>query len=349
MPRTQRRSGEPRVTAAHVAERAGVSVGAVSLVVNGKAAGRVSPAVAERIREAVRELGYVVDQSASLLSSGSSRTILLVAPDLSNPFYGSVIRGVRRALGETYQLLLPVSDFGRTDQAEDLRRLKGLRAAGVLIGSPSPESLTEATTTPPTVLVDSAGLQGGVAAVNLDVATGARELARHLASIGHRHVGYLDNETASATFVSRSKAFWETAAELGVSEAVPRAYGFVELEAAAETFREVWPAWHTAGVTAVVCSTDVQAYGVLLAAQDMGIDVPGRLAVAGFDDLPYSKISRPALTTVALPGDELGFLAGSLLRSIIDGDDPGEPLRTVPGSLVIRESTAAPVPDTTGR
>ncbi|MDF2562171.1 MAG: LacI family transcription regulator [Microbacterium sp.] len=314
----------------------------MSLVVNGKAEGRVSAALVARVRAAVDELGYVVDQSASTLSSGSTRTIVMVAPDPSNPYYGSVISGVKEGLGAHYQLLLSITESGRQPDASDIRGIIGLRIAGLLVGAPSPRFLTDLPIPIPTVLVDSDGTDRSVPSVNLAAADGARALAEHLAMMGHKRVAYIDNETGSATFAARREAFWETAARIGLQVVEPAAYATVDtIDAAADAFRECWPAWRRSRATAVVCSTDTQAYGVLWEANALGVRIPDQLAVAGFDDLPYSRVSNPSLTTVALPGRELGREAARALRSLLEGADVSPRVRTLPAQLIERQSTAA--------
>ena len=126
-----------RTTAAMVAARAGVSTATVSLVANGKTAGRVSEDNIARVREAIAELGYVVDGVGSSLAKGVSSIVILVAPDISNPFFAKVIAGVRESLGADYQLLLSVTDAGEFPQADDVRKLMALRPAGLLVDAPN--------------------------------------------------------------------------------------------------------------------------------------------------------------------------------------------------------------------
>src|SRR5690242_18475170 len=124
------------VTAAMVAERAGTSVATVSLVANGKDAGRVSTANAERVRRAIDDLGYVGDHAARALSRGTSDLIVLVAPDSSNPFFSDVVSGIRAEVGERFQLLLSVTGPGEVPRAADLSLLAGLRPAGLIVAAP---------------------------------------------------------------------------------------------------------------------------------------------------------------------------------------------------------------------
>ncbi len=119
-----------------VAARAGVSTATVSLVANGKTRGRVSEDNISRVRDAIAELGYVVDGIGSSLAKGVSSIVILVAPDISNPFFAKVIAGVRESLGSDYQLLLSVTDAGEFPQADDVRRLMALRPGRPAGGRP---------------------------------------------------------------------------------------------------------------------------------------------------------------------------------------------------------------------
>lgn len=336
--RSSRSSRRKRVTAVMVAQEAGVSTATVSLVVSGKAKGRVSPANQTKVEAAVERLGYVVDTAGSSLSKGFSPIVVLVATDIANPFYAELIAAARTALGDRYELLLFVSDPGSQADADNIRRLVSLRPAGFLIDAPNADLLDGLPAETPAVLLDAPGLSDSWPAVNLDVAGGAAELARHLAGLGHRHVGYLDSTVDADTFRVRREAFLSAAAELGM-EAGQRASSLTTIDAAAEAFAEVWPQWRDAGVTAVVGCTDIHAYGILDSARAAGVSVPDELAVAGFDDLPYSRYTTPSLTTVRLPSGELGSDAGAALRALIEGEVLDEATVMLASELVIRDST----------
>jgi len=324
-----------------VAARAGVSTATVSLVANGKTRGRVSEENVSRVRQAIAELGYVVDSVGSSLARGVSSIVVLVAPDISNPFFAKVIAGVRESLGSDFQLLLSVTEAGEFPSAGDVRRILALRPAGLLVDAPDAAFLEDLSTPAPMVLLDAPGMEGYAPSVNLDVAHGARELAAHLAASGHRRVAYVDSVTGTATFDLRRSAFLQEAAALGM-ETNPAwiASTTIDVGAAAEAFTAAWPKWQQAGVTAVVCATDTHAYGVLQEARVAGVSIPDQLAVAGFDDLPYSATSNPGLTSVHLPAAPLGLKAGEQLRSLIEGRPLEQPDLTLESSLIVRGSTA---------
>ncbi|WP_457967920.1 LacI family DNA-binding transcriptional regulator [Arthrobacter sp. D1-29] len=325
-----------------VAARAGVSTATVSLVANGKTAGRVSEDNISRVREAISELGYVVDGIGSSLAKGVSSIVLLVAPDISNPFFAKVIAGVRESLGADYQLLLSVTDAGEFPQADDVRKLMALRPAGLLVDAPNADFLEELSAAGPLVLLDAPGLEAYAPSVNLDVAHGARELAAHLAAVGHSEAAYLDSLTGTATFDVRREAFLAEAEERGISVKPGSVISTtIDVGAAAQAFAAAWPQWQEAGVTAVVCATDTHAYGVLQEARVAGVRIPAELAVAGFDDLPYSATSNPSLTSVHLPATPLGAKAGEQLRRLMEGLPLEQPQLTLESSLVVRNSTSA--------
>ncbi|WP_442862007.1 LacI family DNA-binding transcriptional regulator [Arthrobacter sp. H-02-3] len=334
------RGRTPRVTAAMVAARAGVSTATVSLVANGKTRGRVSEDNISRVQEAIAELGYVVDSIGSSLAKGISSIVILVAPDISNPFFAKVIAGVRGALGADYQLLLSVTDAGEFPRVDDVRRLLALRPAGLLVDAPSAAFLDELSVAGPLVLLDAPGLESFAPSVNLDVGHGARLLARHLADAGHKRAAYVDSVTGTATFEIRRAAFLAESAALGIAVAPDHVIGTtIDVGAAASAFAAAWPAWQRDGVTAVVCATDTHAYGVLQEARVAGVRIPQELAVAGFDDLPYSATSSPGLTSVHLPGDALGAKAGEQLLRLMEGKGLEEPQLILQSSLIVRGST----------
>lgn len=323
-----------------VAAHAGVSTATVSLVANGKTEGRVSAENVAKIKAAIEELGYVVDGIGSSLARGGGNLVILAAPDVANPFFAKVISGVRTALGTDYQLLLAVSDPGSLPTPEEVRALMSLRPAGLLVDAPDAAFLDRLHSTAPVVLLDAPGVEGYAPSVNLDVGHGARDLARHLAALGHTRVAYLDSTGGTATFGVRREAFLAQAAVSGIEvPAEAMASTPIDVGAAAAVFAGAWPAWQRIGITAVVCCTDTHAYGVLQEARVAGIAIPAALAVAGFDDLPYSATSNPALTSVHLPAEALGEQAGRALRELMQGGVLAEPARMLASNLIERAST----------
>jgi DNA-binding LacI/PurR family transcriptional regulator len=151
----------------------------------------------------------------------------------------------------------------------------------------------------------------------------------------------VDGITGTTTFHLRREAFLEEAAACGLVVADGHVISTaIDVGAAAAAFADAWPAWQREGVTAVVCGTDTHAYGVLQEARVAGVRIPAELAVAGFDDLPYSATSNPSLTSVHLPAARLGLKAGEQLRRLMEGLVLEEPHVTLESSLVVRGSTS---------
>ncbi|PRA10130.1 LacI family transcriptional regulator [Arthrobacter sp. MYb211] len=329
-----------KVTAALVAAHAGVSTATVSLVANGKSSGRVSKRNEARVRESIRELGYYVDSIGSSLARGVSSLVILVAPDISNPFFAKLIAGVRGVLGEDYQLLLSVTDAGLSPSAAETRRLLGLRPAGLLVHAPTPEFLAELSSPLPMIALDAPDAPENVPSVNFDVLQGARDVAAHLAAQGHRKVGYLDANTGTATLRTRREAFLSAAAEHGMevpADAIRSST--IEMGDAAATFSANWKQWKHAGITALACATDTHAYGVLHGASVAGVRIPQELAVTGFDDLPFSATSNPSLTSVRLDAEAVGIEAAQALRTLIEGKDLERFQLLLSSELMVRASS----------
>lgn len=340
---TDHRALRGRVRAADVAAAANVSISTVSLVVNDKWEGRVAADTVTRVRSAVDRLGYVVDESARRLATGAAGAVAVVTPAFTNPFYARVSLGAAAALGSDHQVLFTVPELG-DDPVSTLSRLQGVRLAGVLVAAPSAELVRALPADLPTVVLDAPGVGTGRPRVDLDVRDGARQLAAHLLGLGHRQVAFMNATPETETFAicreHLAAALRSSGAEL---VHVDRLASDVDAGAAHGAALAAMPELVAADVTAIVCATDLHAYGLLRACADRGIRVPDHWSVAGFDDQPLSAYVSPALTTVAFPADELGRQAGRLLAELMAADTraPETPASIVlPVTLVVRSSTS---------
>ena len=326
-----------RVKATDVAARARVSVATVSLVANGKAAGRVSEGTIRRVRQAIDELGYVVNQAARSLATGRRQCVALVAQDMTNPFISAIAAGVAEALGGQTQLLLVVSGSG--SQEPDMRHVFGTDVDGVLLDYPVtvPSDALEAQR--PIVIMDDPKIPGRASSVCFDLRAGAGQLASHLVTLGHRTIAYLDSPRPVATFADRRRYLIDELRRQRKDVRILRVHSDIEISAARAKVVASWPAWAEAGVTAIVAASDVQAYGALGALAQLKVDVPGRVSVASFDDLPFAAIVSPPLTAISLPAFDLGFEAATLLREIIERGNQTRRSVVLPSRLTVRDST----------
>ena len=321
--------------ATDVARAAGVSIATVSLVVNGKAAGRVSPATRRRVEQVIEELGYEVNSAARTLATGRRHCIAFVASDVANPFISTIAAGIVSVLGTDYQLLLAISGSERA--LPDLRRVLAFGVDGVLLDLPLGAEVRKAAPQVPLVSLDDPSSPVGISRVLFGLQDAAAELAEHLAALGHRTVAYLDAARPWATFKSRRDAFVKEAKRCGM--AVISARSDIEIAATRETVSHHLDRWLQAEVTAIVAASDVQAYGALDALRAGRVAVPARMSLASFDGLPFAGITNPPLTTVSLPAYDLGTHGARLMLRLIEAPDGAVTAIELPATLQVREST----------
>ncbi|MDQ0712213.1 LacI family repressor for deo operon, udp, cdd, tsx, nupC, and nupG [Streptomyces luteogriseus] len=332
--------GSTRPTSRDVAQAAGVSQAAVSLVLGDKWRGRVSEATAERVRQAARDLGYRPNLAARNLRLGRTRTVLLVVPALTTEFFAGVYTGAARVAAEHgFGVVLYPSPEG-IGPARDPFASAQAALDGVIASSMAADALTairgEAL---PLVMLDSdpAGSLGA-ATVNLDIADGVRQAAEHLLTLGHRRFLHLAADVPSWTFEVRSRELAARLAEVpGTSVRTARAPISIDgaLAATAAALSEPGPR-----PTAIVCDDDKLAAGAYKAARRLGLRVPDDLSVTGLDDLALATAIDPELTTVRLDAELFGERGMEALLAVLEGRTPegGD----IPVQLVVRGSTAPP-------
>ncbi|MFH8661439.1 LacI family DNA-binding transcriptional regulator [Streptomyces afghaniensis] len=332
--------GSTRPTSRDVAQAAGVSQAAVSLVLGDKWRGRVSEATAQRVREAARDLGYRPNLAARNLRLGRTRTVLLVVPALTTEFFAGVYTGAARVAAEHgFGVVLYPSPEG-IGPARDPFASAQAALDGVIASSMAADALTairgEAL---PLVMLDSdpAGSLGA-ATVNLDIADGVRQVTEHLLSLGHHRFLHLAADVPSWTFEVRAR---ELAARLagvpGTSVRTARSPISIEGAVAAAETALSGPGPRP---TAVVCDDDQLAAGTYKAARRLGLRVPDDLSVTGLDDLALATAIDPELTTVRLDAELFGERGMAALLAVLEGREPegGD----IPVRLVVRGSTAPP-------
>ncbi len=328
------------MTSRDIADAAGVSQATVSNVLNRPEI--VAVETRERVHAAIRHMNFVVNGSARTLRVGRSRTLGVIALDLTNPFWGEVTRGVSDgAAARGYSVLLGSSGETREGETNLLRIFEEHRVGGVLVSSvdlESPEIVSLDKHGIKVVLLDERDVSGRYSSVSLDQVMGARLIAEHLLAEGHRRIG----------FINVSHDIWWSRERLrGLQEAMLAAGEdpdtvITEFPIATMTTQAAEPALgellaRAPGLTAIVCVNDMVALGVLKKLRDLGIRVPQDISVVGFDDSYFAALLSPALTTVRQQPYHLGRTAAEL---VIDRH-PTDPIRTIvyQPSLVVRDST----------
>ena len=328
------------VTIKDVARVAGVSPSTVSRALND------SPLIREetkaRIRRIAQELGYERNELARGLVKGASGAIGLVIPDITNPFFAEVTRGVGEvAHARGYGVILCNTEEDPDRERSYIRLLRRKRVDGLILTSVTAEdpylkALARSKT--PFVLVSRACQLVPAPYVGVDDRLGGRLAVEHLVELGHRRIGFIGGPADVQSSLDRLAAFEAVLTEHGIpvreewisfSDFTQRA-GY---RAGKELLRrKVRP-------SAVFAANDVVALGVLQAADELGLRVPEDLSVLGYDDISYAGLPRIELTTVAQPSFEMGKIAAEWLLSVLEGG-PRRLYRLLTPKLVVRRTTA---------
>jgi len=337
--------GSTRPTSRDVAQAAGVSQAAVSLVLGDKWRGRVSETTAERVRRAARELGYRPNLAARNLRLGRTRTVLLVVPALTTEFFAGVYTGAARvAARHGFGVVLYPSPEG-VGPARDPFASAQAALDGVIASSMAADALTAIRGDQlPLVMLDS-DPEGslGAATVNLDIRDGVRQVAEHLLGLGHRHFLHLAADIPSWTFDIRARELAARVASVpGTSLRTATAPISIEGARAAAEAALAGADGAKGRPTALVCDDDKLAAGAYKAARRLGLRVPEDVSVTGLDDLALATALDPELTTVRLDAEQFGERGMEALLAVLEGRTPAE--GDIPVELVVRGSTAPPGP-----
>ena len=316
-----------------VARRAGVGTGTISRLFNDPKS--VAPATRARIEEAIAALGYRPNQTARSLSLGRTMTLGLLIPDITNPFFPQVTRGLAdtaRAAG--YEVLLAHTDGSLAEERLLLATLAS-RVDGIVL---APTATATPTTLPPVplVLVDRAWPDVMCDQVTSDNRQAMFELATCILDGGHSRIAFLGGPGTIDTAQERRRGFKDALrGRKGV--VVHWSYGPFEMESGYERTRGLLDAG--GNFTAVVAANDMLAAGALRALLEAGVRVPDQVSLTGFDNLPWSAVLTPALSTVDQSAYALGQQAGELLLARLSGAE-GLPIRRrLSATLVWRNST----------
>jgi DNA-binding LacI/PurR family transcriptional regulator len=297
-------------------------------VLSGKAAGRISARTGEAVRAAAQELGYRPNVAARALRTGVARSVALVVPDITNPFFGRVLRGAQRAAqGAGYTVVLVDVGNDRAWEEASLRALLAGPADGLLLFEVDlPPGATEHA-----IAIEMT--PGKLPVVRLDVEAGVDCALEHLLGLGHRRIAHVASSFDAPTFELRRERILH---HLGAEPPSVRAPFTFDGAAAA-----AGPLLDAGGFTAVFCDDDILAGGVYLAARERGISIPRDLSVIGFDDLDFARVLAPPLTTVVVDAEALGAAAFEALGRELAGETVAAE-RVIPVALTVRESTAPP-------
>lgn len=340
-----------------VARLAGVSTATASRVVSSSA----YPVAAEtraRVLEAARTLDYVPNALARGLLKSRVPVVAVIVHDISDPYFAEVVRGVEDGASRTGYLVITCSSERDAERERSyVRLLRSIRAAAVVFagsGLDEPALNDEIERHLAAMRADGAAVvhlsphARGRPEVSVDNEAGIAGMVAALADLGHRRIGFLAGPQSLFVARERLAGYRRGLAEAGipleerlvVSTTFDRAGGVAGVDAllAADV-----------PFSAICCANDLLALGAMGRLAELGIDVPGRISVAGFDDIPTAALTAPSLSTVRLPLREMGRRGFEHADRLLAGEPVPEEI--LPTQLVLRASTGAPpavaVPATT--
>ena len=338
-----------RTTIKDVAQEAGVSPQTVSRAINDKT--EISPQTRDRILRVAERLGYRPNGVARSLATRRTQNVGLVVPDVSNPFFAAVARGIEDAAHRAnYHVFLCNTDENVDREIGAIHSLEAQRVDGILLCSSRLSNrelgaLTERYR--PLVLVNRQVGSPTAGCVIVDDAKGAEQALRHLMELGHSRIGLLAGPEASHSGRERAKGYERAlSSRYAAPDArwrIPCAPQVAGGQAAALELLRRSPE-----LTALFVYNDLVAVGALRACAELGRRVPQDCAIVGCDDVPLAALVSPALTTVHIPKYDLGNQAMRLLLTMMEAEADRVEERALPASvvltphLVIRESTARP-------
>jgi LacI family transcriptional regulator len=320
-----------------VANIAKVHAATASRALNPQTRDMVSAHTANRILEAAKSLGYAPNSAARSLRTRTSSVAGVIIPDLRNPVFPPIVRGIEDALrGAGYMALLGNTDGDAERENELLRAMRGRQTDGFILATgrradlPPPDGV-------PTVLVNRRTDAGDVPFVTSDNSAGVFAAVRMLAELGHTRIAHVAGPQDLSTGWERCHAFLGAMADhrLAVDP------GHVQF---ATAFSE--DAGHTAALrlrrdfTAIIAGNDLIAIGCYAALETFGLRCPQDVSVIGFNDMPFANQQRPALTTVRIPHYDMGFEAARMLLERIEVPDAPVERAVLPVDLVRRDSVA---------
>lgn len=326
-----------------VARAAGVSVATVSRVLNEQ--GGVLPQTQEKVKRAVDELKYEPNLLARNLRKNESRIILILAPNFSNPYYSNVLSGicdVSRNLGYS-TLIYNTYDSNALDESLVTSLFQKNRADGMITLAVNREDtwLSKYAGKYPLVQCSEYVEEAALPHISVDNRLAARESVQHLIAQGHNRIGIVTSANRYLSSANRLRGYLDALEAAGIlrdESLITYAsadYSFASGKQAARDLLSL-----PQPPSAIFCVSDILALGVIASAGKMGLQVPWDLSVMGFDDVDYTTMFHPYLSTVAVPCYELGRRSMLLLYDHIS-QKPGAALAEyLPHGIVLRETTA---------
>ena len=330
------------VTIKDVAKRAGVAISTVSRVLNGL--DKVSAKTEKRVREAVAELGYVQNALAVSMVTGQTKTVLMVVPDFTNDFNGSVIQGAEeylKARGYT-MLISSTRDFEEEDFEKLYRRFSGL-ADGILVVQGSPDRMDHARWEKPLVLIDAYRPQEDHYTVEIDNERGTFLLTEELIKNGHRRIGLVGGIPGESASGRRVAGYLSAMEHFGIlADRRLMAFGSHFEETGSRAMAAFLSLPEGARPTGVVAVNNLTCVGCMKVLAERGMRAGREISLTAFDDHLLARYSVPGITVIERPTIEMGREGAKVLLALLSGERPKEK-RLLMESRLIRRGSVIPI------
>lgn len=338
-----KQNSSSKVTIVEVAEKAGVSLGTVSRVINNDV--HVAPKTRERVLAVTKELGYVANRQARGLKGRKTNVIGVLVPDLGTGYIGEIMRGIDAELAlSQLDLMLFTTHRTAVKEANYVANMVQGMVDGLLIvlpRNPADYTGTLARRNFPFVLIDHQGTDDPCPSVGATNWQGAYNATQYLVKLGHTRIGFITGAMDLGAASERLDGYRSALHVNHISEDPSLIYEgtFFQPDGYAGAIALLD---HQEVPTAIFASNDVMAMGAMDAVRSRGLRVPEDVSILGFDDIPQAALIRPALTTVRQPLEQMGRVSTQMLLDILKNPEKEvEPIK-LPTELIIRGSTQSP-------
>lgn len=320
-----------------VSKIAGVSVATVSRTLSKP--DKVSEKTRQIVNDAIKKTNYKPDILARNFRTRKSSTVVVLVPDIANPFFSRVIRGIEQTAQRLgYAVLLGDTQGERDREITYANMVHTSQADGIIqLDCHIPFEDKNDRTSP---IVNACDCVRGtdMPTIQLDNVAAAKEMANHLIGLGHENIGIISGPENSTITNDRLRGFKTALENAGLNyNSAKRMYGDYSIPSGAMAASDLLSL--ADAPTAIFCMNDEMAIGAIQQAKKMGLSVPHDISITGFDDISFSEFCDPPLTTISQPAEEFGSNAMEMLYDLINDETPANKNIFLPFELVVREST----------
>ncbi len=328
-----------KVSIKEVAKMAGVSPGTVSNFLNNSAP--VNKATRERIQQAISDLKYRRNEIASSLRRASTKTIGLVLPDIRNPFYAELYYSAENeSVNRGYNILLGSSGYSIEKQAESIEILANRQVDGIVVSTNYTPGLEKGLTDIglPLVVLESSVNRHVFSSIGTDNINGSFQIVNYLIRQGHKKIAIITPSKKSERYIGYEKAMKNAGLEIMKNNIME--FGFLTQDLFTQGYHAMGKLLEKGDFTACFIISDMLAIGAISAAKNKGYQIPEDIAVAGYDNIPFARVTEPALTTMEQPVKKISAAAVEICIDMIENKDNKNIESRVYKSKIIRRQSA---------